>query len=384
MLYLVFPNYDSNTAGSIRFLAFARAFKKMEVDCRIIFLRPRPTYDRLEQSLDLPPVMHLWSGNKDYSNSFLKRLEYIFFFFSSFYHVKKFVSKLAPNDIVYLYNGMDYLHFFLKSKCKVFHERTEHPEVSKASPFNHLNKKYLKLLPKVDGLFVISTALKDYFALLGVPSKKIHILNMVVDASRFSEINKSGKKGRYIAYCGTATNNKDGVDDLIRSFAIVAKEIKDIKLYIIGNAPINEMTGNAKLVADLNIRDRVVFTGRKKSSEIPQLLKDAEVLVLARPDNLQAKYGFPTKLGEYLMTANPVVVTRTSDIPLFLKDGESALLAEPGNCGEISDKIIWALNNKIEANTIGESGKQVAMTSFNSEIEAKKLFKIITEQISNN
>lgn len=383
MIYLVFPNYDSTTAGSIRFLAFASAFKKMGVDCKVVFLRPRPSYHRLEQSSDLPTVIHLWRGNKDYRNPILKRLQYLFFYFSSFLHTKKFARALTPNDIIYLYNGMDYLHFFLKSKCKVFHERTEYPEVSKATPFNHLNKKYLKLLPKVDGLFVISTALKDYFAELGVPSNKIHILNMVVDASRFSEISKSGKAERYIAYCGTATNNKDGVDDLIRSFAIVAKEIKDIKLYIIGNAPVNDMTGNAKLVADLNIRDRVVFTGRKKSSEIPQLLKDAEVLVLARPDNLQAKYGFPTKLGEYLMTANPVVVTRTSDIPLFLKDGETALLAEPRNCGEISEKIIWALNNKIEANTIGESGKQVAMTSFNSEIEAKKLFKIITEPRSN-
>lgn len=384
MLYLVFPNFDSNTAGSIRFLAFAKAFKKMGVDCKVVFLRPRPSYDRLEQSPNLPPVIHLWGGNRRYRNSLLNRLQYLFFYLSSFWHVKRFASTLTPNDTVYLYNGMDYLHFFLKSKCKVFHERTEHPEISKASLFNCQNKKYMNLLPKVDGLFVISTALKDYFAELGVPSNKIHILNMVVDASRFSETRKSNEKERYIAYCGSATNNKDGVDDLIRSFALVSKVIKEIKLYIVGNAPGNEMIGNAKLVADLNIRDRVIFTGKKKTSEIPQLLKDAEVLVLARPNNLQAKYGFPTKLGEYLMTANPVVVTKTSDIPLFLKDGESALLAEPGNCGEISDKIIWALNNKVEADAIGERGKLVAMTSFNSETEAKKLFEIIAEPLSNN
>lgn len=378
MIYLIYPNYDSTIAGSIRFLAFARSFRKMNVDCIIVLLRPWLSFERMEQSPDLPPVLHLWNESKTYNCSFLNRIKYRYFYLFSFIRVKKFARSLACNDIVYLYNGMEYLSFFLKSNCKVFHERTEHPEVFKASPIEYFNKKYLKSLSNVDGLIVISTALKDFFVEIGIPSKKIHILNMVVDASRFSGISKSGEKERYIAYCGTATNNKDGVDVLIRSFALVAEVISDVKLYIIGDAPKDEMTGNAKLVADLNIQNHVVFTGKKKSTEIPQLLKDAEVLVLARPDNLQAKYGFPTKLGEYLMTANPVVVTKTSDIPLFLKDGESALLAEPGNCREISDKIIWALNNNVEANTIGTRGKQVAMTAFNSEIESKKLLKIIS------
>ena len=384
MIYLVFPNYDSNTAGSIRFLAFARAFKKMDVDCKIVLLRPRFSFERMKQSSDLPQVLHLWSESGVCRNSFFNRLKYLFFYLSSFSHVDKFARKLTEKDIVYLYNGMDYLRFFLKSKCKVFHERTEHPDVFRASSINYFNKKYLQLLHKVDGLIVISTALKDYFTEIGIQTKRIFILNMVVDVSRFSEISKSREKERYIAYCGTATNNKDGVDDLIRSFALVAERISDVKLYIIGNAPENEMTGNAKLVADLNVQDRVVFTGKKKSSEIPQLLKDAEVLVLARPDNLQAKYGFPTKLGEYLMTANPVVVTKTSDIPLFLEDRVSALLAEPGNCVEISNKIIWALNNNVEAIEIGKRGKQIAMTSFNSEKEAEKLFRIMSSSHSNN
>lgn len=381
MIYLVFPNFDPNTAGSIRFLAYAKAFRKMDVECRIVLLRPRPSFSRLEQTPDLPPIRHLWCGGRVYGFSFLNKLEYIRFYLSSFLHVRAFAGKLSGTDIVYLYNGMEFLNVFLGAKCKVFHERTEHPEVSKVSSFNYLNKKYLTSLRNVDGLFVISSALKDFFTRIGVRDDKIHIINMMVDASRFDGVIKSEKKERYIAYCGTATNNKDGVDDLIRSFATVAEIIPDVKLYIIGNAPENDMTGNAKLVADLKIKDKVVFTGKRNSSEIPQLLKDAEVLVLARPDSLQAKCGFPTKLGEYLMTANPVVVTKTSDIPLFLKDGESALLTEPGDCVEISNKIIWALNNKDKAMAIGERGRQVALTAFNSEIEAEKLYRIMIASV---
>ena len=48
------------------------------------------------------------------------------------------------------------------------------------------------------------------------------------------------------------------------------------------------------------------------------------MLVLARPDNIQAKGGFPTKLGEYLATGNPVVVTKVGEIPNYLIDGVNA------------------------------------------------------------
>ena len=96
----------------------------------------------------------------------------------------------------------------------------------------------------------------------------------------------------------------------------------------------------------------------------------------ARPDNVQAKYGFPTKLGEYLLTENPVVLTRVGDIPLFLRDGESAYIAEPGDEEEIASKMIEALTSP-NAQSIGMKGAEIAMQEFNSEIEAKKITDFI-------
>ena len=120
----------------------------------------------------------------------------------------------------------------------------------------------------------------------------------------------------------------------------------------------------------------MVFTGPIPREQMPLMLKNAEALVLARPDNIQAKYGFPTKLGEYLLSGNPVVVTRVGDIPQFLKDGESAYVAEPGNVEEIALKIIEALTSH-EAPKIGLRGAEVAMREFNSETESKKIIKFI-------
>lgn len=232
----------------------------------------------------------------------------------------------------------------------------------------------------MSGIFVISTALKYYFINYGVSPKKVHVINMIVDMNRFKDITKQENVEKYIAYCGTASNNKDGVDQLLTAFSIVAKSHPDVKLYIIGNAPTRaEGFSNIELVEKLGIKDRVVFTGLVKSEEMPQLLKNAQVLALDRPDSLQARNGFPTKLGEYLMTANPVVVTKVGDIPLFLKDGETALLADERNPEDFASKLSWALDNPKEAGEIGVKGQKVAISSFNYLLESKKIIEIIED-----
>ena len=122
----------------------------------------------------------------------------------------------------------------------------------------------------------------------------------------------------------------------------------------------------------MGLEGKVTFTGLVSSYELPQVLKDAECLVLARPDTLQAKYGFPTKLGEYLLTENPVVVTSVGEIPLYLDDHVNAYLTTPGDSSKIASSIIEALTSST-ANEIGKAGAVVAKTNFNCEIESQKV-----------
>jgi glycosyltransferase involved in cell wall biosynthesis len=88
---------------------------------------------------------------------------------------------------------------------------------------------------------------------------------------------------------------------------------------------------------------------------------------LDRPQSRQAKYGFPTKLGEYLLTGNPVVVTSVGDIPLFLKDGESAYLVEPDNIEEFAAKLDYVLSHYEESKRVGQNGREVALKHFSGQ-----------------
>ena len=366
--YVVCNTYYPNTAFSNRVFSFLRGFSELGVNAEVVFLTPDSEMSKVQETYPHITFKYMWE-NMPFSNRIFNK-------FADEFYGWKFAWGLTPGDVVFLTNFGNVFFKVVKRKgVKVVHEKTEHPDVYSFKGFNV--ERYKREVVKVDGMFVISTALKDYFVSRGLPKEKIEIVNMTVDSNRFAGLTKQPAE-KYIAYCGTASNNKDGVDELIKSFAIVNKIHPEVKLYIIGKTPDkDDASGNLKLIENLGVKDSIVFTGIVSAAEMPQILKNAAVLALDRPDSLQAQCGFPTKLGEYLLTENPVIVTKVGDIPLFLKDGETALLAEERNPKEFSSKIIWALEHPEEATEIGKAGAQVAMREFNYLNETKKIIDVI-------
>jgi glycosyltransferase involved in cell wall biosynthesis len=370
MFYILYERIIPNTAPGNRFVSLLKGFDKLGVDGVAVLLQPSGNHYRIPNDFGSIRIKYFWRDWPFITHLFDK----IYGFFA----YKRFKAKLKRGDIVFCFGSSKYVADLVQIRgIRVFHERTESPEVLPLCN-SKKQKQYLKACNKLSGIFVISTALKTFFVNNGMPIEKICIVNMTVDIQRFASLKKSTTTEKYIAYCGTVSNNKDGVDDLIKAFALVCQKYKDVKLYIIGASPsVNDESGNLKLINDLGITDKVVLTGVIEASKMPQLLLDSTILALDRPDSLQAKNGFPTKLGEYLMTGNPVVVTKVGDIPLFLKDGVSALLAEQRNTKEFASKICWVLDHPTESEAIGNKGKEVAMKEFNYQTESKKIIDMI-------
>ena len=127
----------------------------------------------------------------------------------------------------------------------------------------------------------------------------------------------------------------------------------------------------------LNLDNRVFYKGSVSRDEIPAIIMNAQLLVLPRPDSKQAQGGFPTKLGEYLATGNPVCATTVGEIPDYLVDGESVYFAEPGSVDSFADAMHRALRNPVLAKQVGVNGRKVAEECFNKDIQAKILYDFL-------
>ena len=197
---------------------------------------------------------------------------------------------------------------------------------------------------------------------------------MFVDQSRFepSTINNLSRV-KIITYCGTVSPEKDGVNILLQSFKQVLVKHCDYMLRIIGRGETEQIMAQVKSLAkELSIEDKVVFTGLVPYTEMPSLLVESEILALARPDTAFAKYGFPTKLGEYLCTGNPVVVTNVGEIGNYLTDNLNCVMARPDSVEDFAEKLCWTIENSEEGKRIGAEGRKVALTAFSSSEQTKK------------
>ena len=373
MIYLLYREYNPESAASIRALAYFRGMSELGVRATVVYFFPDDRRSKVQTQFEGISIRYYW--DKHFLNAGpLKYLSYLGY-------IRDLKKHLVPGDVVYIYGLNDIKSRFAGiDGVKVYYEVTESPLVS--LPGTNLYKpslsEYLDDCRKMDGIIVISQKLKSYFIEQGIAAEKLSVINITVDSKRFEGVTKDSSSGRSIVYCGSVSNNKDGVDRLIKAFAAICKKHSDVHLCLLGKASSADVkNSNEELIRHLKIEDRVSMPGRVAFSDMPQWLVNATVLALDRPNNIQAEYGFPTKLGEYLLSGNPVVVTAVGDIPLFLKDKESALIANPDDNDEFAEKLDWALSHPEEGQMIGERGREIALSQFNYLTETKKLVEIL-------
>lgn len=258
-------------------------------------------------------------------------------------------------------------------------EESEFPSIYLKN-MNSLQKALFKNLhySLFDGSLLMTNKLIEYF----VNEKKnktpyLHV-PMTVDFERFFKIQKNNLSPDYIAYCGVLNNEKDGVNILIEAFALITDEFPGIKLYLIGDAGTQlEMDQYQKQVDNNNLLGKVVFKGRLGKDEIPEILVSAKILVLPRPPSFQSEGGFPTKLGEYLATGNPVIVTKVGEIANYLTDLENVYMAEPGSVDSLVKEFKAVLYNYPGALKIGEKGREIVMKHFNYKVQTNNIINFI-------
>lgn len=363
--------YGDNTATFQRMWGLAKGIA--ESGHRVCFVFLMPNNGKKHEGY-IPNLECIYLSDKcKFSNKWLCLLRSLFCLF----HI------IHKGDVVLYYTFFPVLFVVgMIPQLNLLIEGNEYPPfILKRKNWGHLYLKwYLHLSRRAKQIFVISRKLREYFVSQGVSPDIVQVLNMTVDTERFEGLVKQPVKCRYIAYCGTVSNYKDGVNVLLEAFAIVASKVPDVNLYILGGMPYEEDRRlNLRIVRENRLEDRVYMPGVVSADVLPQYLKNADVLALARPDNVQAAYGFPTKLGEYLLTGNPVVVTRVGELDDFLRDKESCLFARPDSVEDFAAQLLWVLANPDEAKRIGENGKRVAERCFNYSVEAQKIVRVLQE-----
>ena len=280
--------------------------------------------------------------------------------------------------------------FIIRWLCKLLMIKTLKEESE--YPFTYFrNKKHFKTLlydlyvkynyRQYDIILAMTNNLIKFFREKIDPEKTILLhVPMSVDFSRFAGINPPNEGDFVITYVGYLNESKDGVLTLLKSFLLVKKENSNIKLQLVGPPINNEFAQTVEsFIEDNQLKGDIILRGEVSNEAIPGILNSSSILVLPRPDSKQSEGGFPTKLGEYLASKQPVVVTKVGEIPLYLEDNVSAFLVEPDNVQELADKLLFIIANYSKARDVAEQGYAVAYRNFNPAIQTKNIIELLNK-----
>ena len=243
---------------------------------------------------------------------------------------------------------------------------------------NHKSQQLSEwLFPKfASGLIVISNNLKKFY-LKSLPENKILINPILVSNDSFKSINQQSfelvkqkleaqyKGKRLLVYSGTF-GEKDGLYCLVEAFAEVVKKYPDTVFVMTGKGYGEDLMDKIKNhIRKYGVEDKVNMVGFVNADELLCYNTMANVLFVCRTNSPYANHGFPWKLGEYCMTAKPIIATRVTDIADYFVDNESLFIVEPNDPIAIAKKIEYIFENYEQALAVGQKSKEVAMQQFN-------------------
>ncbi len=220
-----------------------------------------------------------------------------------------------------------------------------------------------------DGIVVISSCLKNKYQKL--TQNKIPVVLIPVSAKISNEKkDKSFHSPIRIAYSGSF-GKKDGLEYLIRAFNKISQKDKRCVLLLSGKG--SNADDILKNVKNPNIK----YVGYLDDQRFYEFLQESDILCMTRIKSKYANAGFPFKLGEYLATGKPVIVSKVSDVECYLKDKKDAVLIEPEDSEQIISAIEYLIENPKRASEIGENGKKVCKEFFHPQVNGRLLENLI-------
>jgi len=119
--------------------------------------------------------------------------------------------------------------------------------------------------------------------------------------------------------------------------------------------------------------DVVDLVGYLDRAELFNLYAQAHALLIPLFDDRQSRARFPTKIGEYLAAARPIVTNSVGEIPHYFTDGVDAVVCPPANPLAFGRAIVALLGDPAHAEEIGRRGRRVAETSFHYVLHGESI-----------
>jgi len=298
--------------------------------------------------------------------------------------IKKTKEEIRHFDIIHMHNYRTFqnivMHHFAK-KCGVPYVLQAHGSLATFFQKGWLKRIFdviwgRRILKDASKLIASTLIEAEQYKSMGISEHKIEIIPNGIDLSEFDNLPEEGEFRRkyglgsaqkIILYLGRIHKIK-GLALLVKAFADLSKPLRNIKLVIVGLDD-GYLPSLKRLIADLEISDKVLFTGPLYGQEKLKAYVDADVYVL--PSVYET---FPVAVFEACACRTPVVVTDRCGIADVI-DGQAGLVV-PYDKDQLRDALLHMLGDDKMRLRFSEKGKLLVREKFNWEKVAEQIEKV--------
>jgi glycosyltransferase involved in cell wall biosynthesis len=218
-------------------------------------------------------------------------------------------------------------------------------------------------------ILVPSQSAADGYIKRGVREQHIRVMPNALDMARFERVDADRTFRRLRSQLGIPQEayviGTVCRLEKIKGIQLLIKAIQKLPVYliIVGDGP--ERASLSALASELEISETIRFLGTR--SDVPDLLNTFDLFVL--PSYSES---FGIVVAEALLTATPVVATRTGGIPDVTGEGQYAYLIPPGDEESLTSAISWMMEHPEEARKQALGGKRFVCHTFSLDVVVEK------------
>lgn len=215
-----------------------------------------------------------------------------------------------------------------------------HDPTKKSSPDRHwiLRKIITFLLNNADSIVAQSSNTQKNTINIYKPNKDIQIIPLPYEPIEFEKISKTDlgldENKKYIIGVGRLVKRK-GFDFFIKTITKLPDNISGI---IIGDGP--EMKSLKKLTVELNISERIIFTGFVNQNKKFQYLQNSDIFFLS-----SVHEGFGIVVQEAMQVGLPIIATSNGGQVDLIQHGVNGYLFDVGDYGSLGNYVNELMKN---------------------------------------
>ncbi len=226
-------------------------------------------------------------------------------------------------------------------------------------------------LKHADAVTTICDGLRKDIVQRGIPAHKVTVIPNSVDIDKFAiggsadhalkqALGLDGKRligfiGSFYAY--------EGLDILLRAVPLMLKSAPDLRVLLVGGGPQDAQL--RQLAKELNIQDKVVFTGRVPHDQVWKYYDLLDVLVYPRLSMRLTDLVTPLKPLEAMAQGRLLAASDVGGHRELIRDGETGVLFKAGDPASLADKVTGLLNASDQWPLLRGAGRRFVETERN-------------------